>query len=89
MSEQSVSKPALFEGKRIRKTLHEDEWWFVIVDVVAVLTDSANPVGYFRDMRRRDPSLAETFKGGGQIAPPPWLDVCHCRWPTETSMLEY
>ena len=58
------------EGKQIRKTLHEGSWWFVIVDVVAVLTDSANPVGYFRDMRRRDPSLAETFKGGGQFASP-------------------
>jgi DNA-damage-inducible protein D len=70
MTEQAVTKPALFEGKPIRKTLHEGSWWFVIVDVVAVLTDSANPVGYFRDMRRRDPSLAETFKGGGQFAPP-------------------
>ena len=41
----------------------------VIVDVVAVLTDSTNPSGYLKDMRRRDPSLAEGFKGGGQIVP--------------------
>lgn len=70
MSEPEASKLAVFEGKRIRKTLHEGHWWFVLVDVVAALTDSANPSGYLRDMRRRDPSLAETFKGGGQFAPP-------------------
>ena len=61
---------ALFQKKEIRKTLHADEWWFVIVDVVAALTDSANPAGYLKDMRRRDPALADALKGGGQIAPP-------------------
>ena len=61
---------ALFQKKEIRKTLHADEWWFVIVDVVAALTDSANPANYLRDMRRRDPALADALKGGGQIAPP-------------------
>ena len=61
---------ALFQKKEIRKTLHADEWWFVIVDVVAALTDSGNPAGYLRDMRRRDPALADALKGGGQIAPP-------------------
>ncbi|HUG10040.1 MAG TPA: Bro-N domain-containing protein [Opitutaceae bacterium] len=66
---------ALFQKKEIRKTLHEGEWWFVVVDVVAALTDSANPAGYLRDMRKRDPLLGEAFKGGGQIAPPLALAV--------------
>lgn len=66
---------ALFQKKEIRKTLHADEWWFVIVDVVAALTDSANPAGYLKDMRRRDPALADALKGGGQIAPPLLLEV--------------
>jgi len=70
MSENEANKPAVFEGKQLRKILHEGQWWFVIVDVVAVLTDSPNPSGYLKDMRRRDPPLAEAFKGGGQIAPP-------------------
>jgi hypothetical protein len=61
---------ALFQKKEIRKTLHADEWWFVIVDVVAALTDSANPANYLRDMRRREPALAAALKGGGQFAPP-------------------
>jgi hypothetical protein len=66
---------ALFQKKEIRKTLHEGEWWFVVVDVVAALTDSANPAGYLRDMRKRDPLLGEAFKGGGQIAPPLALEA--------------
>jgi hypothetical protein len=61
------TKIALFKGKKIRKTLHNDEWWFVIVDVVAALTDSLQPDGYLKDMRRRDPELS---KGWGQIATP-------------------
>src|SRR3990172_4329713 len=59
------TKIAIFKGKKIRKTLHNNEWWFVIVDVIAALTDSLQPEGYLKDMRRRDPELA---KGWGQIA---------------------
>jgi hypothetical protein len=62
-----ATKIAIFRKKEIRKTLHKNEWWFVIVDVVAALTDSKQPDGYIKDMRRRDPELA---KGWGQIATP-------------------
>ncbi|HLD72898.1 MAG TPA: Bro-N domain-containing protein [Candidatus Nanoarchaeia archaeon] len=58
---------ALFEGKKVRKVWHNDEWWFVIEDIVAVLTDSVDPKGYIKDMRRRDEELS---KGWGQIATP-------------------
>ncbi|MBU4478445.1 MAG: hypothetical protein KKH34_05115 [Candidatus Omnitrophica bacterium] len=57
---------AVFRGKEIRKTIHNNEWWFVIVDVLSALTDSINPSGYIKDMRRRDKELS---KGWGQIAP--------------------
>lgn len=62
-----TTKIAVFRGKEIRKTIHNNEWWFVIEDVVLVLTDSKNPKGYLKDMRRRDPELK---KGWGQIATP-------------------
>lgn len=61
------SRIVVFQEKNIRRTLHNDEWWFAIVDVVAVLTDSKDPSGYIKDMRRRD---AELSKGWGQIATP-------------------
>ena len=61
---------ALFQQKEIRKTYHNDEWWFVITDVVAALTDAADPTDYLKKLRKRDPSLGEALKGGGQIVPP-------------------
>ena len=57
----------VFQEKAIRRTWHNEEWWFAIVDVVAVLTDSVQPEGYVKDLRRRDKELA---KGWGQIATP-------------------
>ncbi len=63
---------ALFQKKEIRKTLHADEWWFVIVDVVAALTDSANPAEYLKKMRLRDASLSEALRGGGTCPPLRW-----------------
>lgn len=59
------TKIAIFKGKEIRKTLHNDEWWFVLVDIVSALTDPVQPEGYIKDMRQRDEELS---KGWGQIA---------------------
>jgi hypothetical protein len=61
---------ALFQRKEIRRVIHNNEWWFVITDIVAALTNSVNPQGYFKDMRKRDAQLADALKGGGQLAPP-------------------
>lgn len=67
-----TTRIAVFKGKKIRKTIHNNEWWFVIEDVVYVLTDSKNPRGYIKDMRRREPELK---KGWGQIATPLLIDT--------------
>lgn len=58
---------ALFQRRQVRRTIYNNEWWFVIADAVAALTDSVDPQGYIKDMRRRDPELS---KGWGQIATP-------------------
>ncbi|MFZ1249727.1 MAG: Bro-N domain-containing protein [Candidatus Saccharimonadales bacterium] len=68
------AKIAIFQRKEIRKQLHNGEWWFVIVDVVAALTDSNNPTQYLRNIRNRDEELSNLFepveKGVVQIEPP-------------------
>jgi len=75
MSDQPPERRiALFQQQEIRRVIHGNEWWFVILDVIAALTDSANPKGYFTDMRRRDPQLTEALKGGWQIATPLGLE---------------
>ena len=63
----AADRMVVFQERAIRRTWHNAEWWFAIVDVVAVLTDSVQPEGYVKDLRRRDKELA---KGWGQIATP-------------------
>ena len=48
-------KIQLFEDKRIRTAWDEEkeEWYFSVVDVVAVLTDSVDPAAYWRKLKQR------------------------------------
>ena len=50
---------AVFEGKSIRRIWHNDEWWFVIEDIVSVLTNSTDPKQYINKMRQRDEQLSQ------------------------------
>ena len=47
------SKDALvvFEGAKIRRTWHEDQWHFSVVDIVGTLTDSSIPRRYWSDLK--------------------------------------
>lgn len=69
-----LAKIAIFQQKEIRKQLHGGEWWFVITDVIAALTESENPSQYLRNLRNRDEELSGLFepveKGVVQIDPP-------------------
>jgi len=49
----TTTKIALFKGKKIRKIIHNNEWWFSVIDVIAALTDSANPRDYWYKMKIR------------------------------------
>ena len=53
------NKIKVFENKQVRTSWNaeEEEWYFSVVDVVAVLTDSVNPTDYLKKMRKRDPEL--------------------------------
>ena len=47
----------LFEDRRIRTAWDEEqeEWYFSVQDVVAVLSESSDPKQYIKKMRTRDP----------------------------------
>ncbi len=47
------TKIAIFKGKEIRKTIYKNEWWFSVVDVIEVLTDSIDPNDYWYKMKIR------------------------------------
>ena len=59
----------LFEEKKVRSVWNdkEQQWYFVVVDVIEILTDSKNPTDYIKKMRKRDPVLSE---GWGQLVTP-------------------
>ena len=53
-----------FEGKEIRKVWHNEQWYFVLDDILTILTDTKNPKAYWSNLRRKDDELK---KGYGKI----------------------
>ena len=51
-AEQST-QIALFKGKEIRKTIHDDQWWFSITDVIEALTGNERPRKYWNDLKKK------------------------------------
>lgn len=43
----------VFQEKSIRRTWYKDEWWFSVIDVVGVLTDSPDAGAYWRKLKQR------------------------------------
>lgn len=62
----------VFQNKKIRRVWFNEEWWFVAVDIIEALTDSKDPPGYLKDMRRRDEGFAEGWR---QIATPLYVET--------------
>ena len=46
-------KLIVFGNEEIRRVWHEDEWFYSIVDIVAILTDSSIPKRYWSDLKIR------------------------------------
>ncbi len=68
----SDTQIALFEGNEVRKTFHNNEWWFVVEDVVLALINSNDAKQYVKRMKLRDEELS---KG--------WVQIVHTL-PIET-----
>jgi len=64
---EQITKIAVFKGRAVRKIIYDNEWWFVVEDVVLSLIDSNDPKQYIQRIKLRDLELA---KGWGQIATP-------------------
>ena len=41
-----------FEGKEMRKAWHDEQWYFAIIDVIAVLADTDNPRQYWTKVKK-------------------------------------
>lgn len=67
------TKIAVFKGKGIRKAIHNNEWWFSVVDVCSVLTESADAGAYWRKLKQRlkdEGSEVVTFCHGLKLPAP-------------------
>ena len=53
MQGQGQLEIAEFKGKEIRKVLHNDEWYFSIVDVIEAITESAQPRRYWVELKKK------------------------------------
>ena len=61
---------AIFRGKTIRKTIYQKEWWFSILDIVRILTDSPQPKTYWAKMKERDREMSHPFPFWEQLKMP-------------------
>jgi len=71
-NEQAIHT-AVFQEKTIRRTWHNEEWWFSVVDVCGVLTDSPDAGAYWRKLKQRlgaEGSEAVTFCHGLKLEAP-------------------
>jgi methylphosphotriester-DNA--protein-cysteine methyltransferase len=67
------SRMVVFQEKSIRRTLHNNEWWFSVVDVCNVLADSADAGAYWRKLKQRlkeEGSEVVTFCHGLKLPAP-------------------
>ncbi|MBL4560979.1 MAG: hypothetical protein JKX79_08330 [Labilibaculum sp.] len=51
------NKLVVFHDKEIRRSWYKDEWYYSLVDIVAVLSESKNPTDYLKKIRKRDEEL--------------------------------
>ena len=49
-----TTKIALFRGAQVRRTIHNNEWYFSVVDIIEALTDSDKPRDYWYRMKQRE-----------------------------------
>jgi DNA-damage-inducible protein D len=73
MNKKSTTAIVLFEGAKIRRTWHEDKWWFSVIDVCAILTNSIDAGAYWRKLKQRlteEGSEVVTFCHGLKLTAP-------------------
>ena len=71
--ENQNTHPAIFRGKTIRKTIWQKEWWFSVVDVIKILTNSEDAGAYWRKLKQRlkeEGSEVVTFCHGLKLEAP-------------------
>jgi len=53
LDDMEGNKLVVFESRLIRRVWHNGEWWFSVIDVIEVLTDSDRPRKYWNDLKTK------------------------------------
>lgn len=66
------TKIAVFKGRHVRGTMHNKEWWFSVIDVIEILTDTMRPRKYWSDLKQKliKEGYAEVSEKIGQLKMP-------------------
>ena len=64
MVEKEAQKGLIvFQDRSIRRLWHDDQWFYSVVNIVAVLSESDNPTTYWRVLKHREPQLVTICNG--------------------------
>ena len=64
MVEKEAQKGLIvFQDRSIRRLWHDDQWFYSVVDIVAVLSESDNPTTYWRVLKHRESQLVTICNG--------------------------
>lgn len=53
----------VFQDKKIRRLWHDDEWFYSVSDIIAILTDSKDELAYWRKLKQREPQIVTICHG--------------------------
>ena len=69
MNKELITQIAIFKGKKVRKIIHHNKWWFSIIDVIEALTESNRSRKYWNDLKKKlkDEGYNEMSENIGQL----------------------
>ena len=79
MVEKEAQKGLIvFQDRSIRRLWHDDQWFYSVVDIVAVLSESDNPATYWRVLKHRESQLVTICNGLKMLAEDGKLRYTNC-----------
>jgi len=63
VEKEAQKRLIVFQDRSIRRLWHDDQWFYSVVDIVAVLSESDNPATYWRVLKHREPQLVTICNG--------------------------
>ena len=78
MVEESQKGLVVFQDNKIRRLWHDNQWYYSVIDIVAVLSESDNPATYWRVLKHREPQLVTICNGLKMVAPDGKLRYTDC-----------